>query len=195
MTSNYRLKSRVLKKEDLLKTLNNLKHHLYFDDTFSSSLHLDYWVYLYTNYSKNEIKEGFRVLNNKYKRTKRLRDRIFSFFDKDCLFLTLTFNNKTLKNTSFETRRQYVRKFLKSYSDKYVANVDFGEKYGREHYHAVIQCDHVDHNTWHFGSINFRKINVNSISAYKLSEYVDKLTHHAIKKTCKRYALIYSKKS
>ena len=77
----------------------------------------------------------------------------------------------------------------------YVANVDYGAKNHREHYHAVVMCDNIDHKSWRYGAINFKRINYDADidTINKLSMYVAKLTNHAIKETCKRCYLIYPK--
>lgn len=148
-----------------------------------------------------EIYKGFDLWNEAkklnysyYKRNGRLSSHISSMLKMgDCLFLTLTFTDTVLQKTSSDTRRQYVRKFLKSYSDYYVANIDFGKKNGREHYHAVIFTDKVSNSDWKFGAINFERIVVQEGSNKKLAKYVNKLTNHAIKETCKGNRIIYSK--
>ena len=110
----------------------------------------------------------------------------------ECLFLTLTFTDATLGKTTEDTRRQAVRRYLKSFGVPYVANIDYGKKNGREHYHAVIQTDHVDYAAYTYGAINGERIR--SAEDYvKLSKYVAKLTNHAIKQTNKRQVIIYSK--
>ena len=109
-----------------------------------------------------------------------------------CLFLTLTFTDEVLRKTTENTRRQTIRRYLKSFGFPYVANIDYGKKNGREHYHAVIQTDHVDYSAYTYGAINGEKIH--SAEDYvKLSKYVAKLTNHAIKQTNKRQVIIYSK--
>lgn len=110
------------------------------------------------------------------------------------MFLTLTFNNKTLNNTSSDTRRKYVRRFLKENCVCYVANKDFGGRNGREHYHAVVLVKgQLNYTNWSYGALNGQKIRLNGTSNTKLAKYVSKLTNHAIKKTCKRNVLIYSR--
>ena len=52
-------------------------------------------------------------------------------------FCTLTFGPEILASTTAETRAIYVKRFLKATFGAYVANLDYGGKNGREHYHAV----------------------------------------------------------
>lgn len=112
-----------------------------------------------------------------------------------CVFLTLTFNPKTLSNTNYDTRRKYVRDFLKSQNDYYVANIDFGEKKGREHYHAIICGDNIDYASWKYGTCNGRRIDTDDKSIDCISKYVTRLSNHALKQsTGKAHYLIYGKK-
>ena len=110
----------------------------------------------------------------------------------ECLFLTLTFTDEILGKTTEDTRRQAVRRYLKSFGVPYVANIDYGKKNGREHYHGVIQIPRIDYSAYTYGAINGERIR--SVEDYtKLSKYVAKLTNHAIKQTNKRQVIIYSK--
>ena len=137
--------------------------------------------------------EARRINNASYRRVQRLKRRIASMLKNgECLFLTLTFTDEVLRKTTEDTRRQAVRRYLKSFGFPYVANIDYGKKNGREHYHAVIQTDYVDYSAYTYGAINGEKIH--SAEDYvKLSKYVAKLTNHAIKQTNKRQVIIYSK--
>lgn len=137
--------------------------------------------------------EARRINHASFCRVQRLKKRIASMLDSGpCLFLTLTFTDEVLRKTTEDTRRQFVRRYLKSFGVPYVANIDYGKKNGREHYHAVIQTDHVDYSAYTYGAINGEKIH--SVDDYvKLSKYVAKLTNHAIKQTNKRQVIIYSK--
>ena len=137
--------------------------------------------------------EARRINHASRARVKRLKTRISSMLKSgECLFLPLTFTDEILRKTTENTRRQAVRRYLKSFGFPYVANIDFGKKNGREHYHAVIQTDHVDYSAYTYGAINGEKIH--SAEDYvKLSKYVAKLTNHAIKETNKRQVIIYSK--
>ena len=124
-------------------------------------------------------------------------------YKNDCLFLTFTFRDKTLNNTSAYTRRRYVKYFLNALNVPYVANIDFGKKNEREHYHAVVQIGRVDYSKWKYGAINGIKIRndikydddgvITSESVEKIARYVAKLTNHAIKETTRRSVIMYSR--
>lgn len=137
--------------------------------------------------------EADKINHAHYERTKRLRCRVLSLLERgQCVFLTLTFTDDVLNSTTAQFRRLKVVRFLKEVSDGYVANIDFGEKNGREHYHAIVRSDLVDYSLWSFGSIDGIKIRSNG-DVVPLSKYISKLTNHAIKATTKRNAVIYSR--
>lgn len=144
--------------------------------------------------SNDDWIEANKIVNADYHRREILAKRILEILAcGDSLFLTLTFTDETLANTSPETRRRYVTRFLKEQCDLYVANIDFGKNKGREHYHAVVASGHIDLTPWHkLGAIKAQHIRDNS-NPKKLASYVAKLTNHAIKETCKRSAIIYSR--
>ena len=129
------------------------------------------------------IDDGMRLYENYRKRNQRLRKRISNIIECDSLFLTFTFTDDVLAKTNQDTRQQYVRRFLKSISENYVANIDFGGKFGREHFHAVcIVSEKVDYTSWKYGALNGERVRKNS-SPLALAKYVNKLVYHATKET------------
>jgi hypothetical protein len=152
----------------------------------------------------NKFKEFFgddwliaqRLNASEYKRVKRLKDKMLkSVLSNQAIFLTLTFTNDTLAKTTNLTRRRYVARYLKSQSDYYIANLDFGATNEREHYHAVVVSKKVDYSMWRkLGAINSKRIAPTQTSNIRVSKYVAKLSNHAIKQTATQQRLIYSKK-
>lgn len=164
---------------------------------YSGQLDFDTALYERNFLSENQPEEWLeakRCSNNDYHRVTRLQSRIAYFLSRgSCLFLTLTFSDETLSKTSEKTRRVYVTRYLKSVCKYYVANVDYGAKNGREHYHALVVADKIDYTGWHqYGAINGKKI-AGCSEPKKLARYISKLTNHAIKATNKRCVIIYSK--
>jgi hypothetical protein len=161
----------------------------YPDDT------LDIWYNsLADRFGFLSILEAMRLNNARYHRVGRLKRRVASIISYRSFFLTLTFTNVTLLSTSAETRRRYVARYLKSISQDYVANVDYGERNHREHYHAIVRCDEIDYKLWKYGNLDFELITFEDETAIdRLSKYIAKLTNHAIKETAKRGHLIYPK--
>ena len=208
---DYKFKSYVLKEHsDLIKRYKRAQlvqycNDLYINDGVITKTFLsdnketlnDIEFDCIINNRIKELNEVEKICNASIQRTKRLRSRIENMLlSGSCLFLTLTFNDNTLDSTSADTRRQYVRKYLKSFNCSYVANIDFGAKNHREHYHAVVNLDSIDLSLWRsYGNINVQKVRNNSIDLNKkrLSKYICKLSNHAIKETTKRSCLIYSR--
>jgi len=131
----------------------------------------------------------------RYKRKQRVSERIGSYIRiGHCVFLTLTFNNETLSNTSVETRRKYVRRFLKKNCVAYVANIDFGGKNGREHYHALVVGDKIDYREWQKnGAVHGERVRSTNNDVERTCKYVAKLSNHALKTDGKAPRLIYSR--
>ena len=128
-----------------------------------------------------------QLSNNRFKRIARLRARIRSLLTYgNAYFVTLTFSDVCFKTTSAKTRRTYVTRFLKSLSNNvnYVSNVDYGEKNGREHYHAIVNslpCRSLG--AWWYnycGLYHVEKIRPTS-SERVLALYVDKFKLHNMK--------------
>ena len=202
---DYEFKAKVISsglcqiEKKISKTLyvNNIKELYGIDiensNTYSNEMCHQLIQYYMENFP-NELLEAQKINHATYQRVKRLKDRIAELLNKPCLFLTLTFTTEKLENTSADTRRQKVRRFLSSFDCPFVANKDFGAKNGREHYHAVIQIEHIDYSLWTYGAIKGLKVRLDENSTKeRLAKYVAKLTNHAIKETTKRSVLIYSR--
>lgn len=131
-----------------------------------------------------------------YCRKQRIQERIgFSVGLGHCFFLTLTFTDEVLASTSAATRRRYVSRFLKSTCPFYVANLDYGGKRGREHYHAVVMADRVNYKAWHkYGAIRGDRVHSSNADEARVCEYLSKLTNHSLKASCgKLPRIIYSR--
>lgn len=230
MATNYKFKSDVL-QSGLPQRVNQIEKVFYARmllETTGEIIHttLDYdtaqkeWCFLLQNYP-NELKEAQRINSARYKRVSRLRSYISRLLRESntVIFVTLTFSDETLSKTSEDTRRQKVRRYLSQFSDNYVANKDFGGQKGREHYHAVIDCE-IDLEQWkknghilaeYVKAPNDVKTAKKPPKRYKdlpldeqrrlmsiddekrLSKYIAKLTNHAIKETCKGSHIIYGR--
>ena len=173
-------------------------------DLESREIILDNAREVLNNYSFEELEEAYRVNHASYARVKRLNDRVLTMLNNsNCIFLTLTFRDDVLANTSEETRRRYITRFLKEQCQCYVANIDFGRKNEREHYHAIVipKNDNIDGAFYreNYGSIDFERIrnkkNENDFvsTSKRLAKYVAKLVNHAIKETVRQNRVIYSR--
>lgn len=124
--------------------------------------------------------DKFEYAFKRYISISRKRQRIKKFIgkllEKDCLFLTLTFDEEHINMV--DKRRKIVR-FLGSLNCNYIGNVDYGADNGRIHYHVIVQCDHIDFSKYKYGAINGKIIVNKDINALK--KYIVKLTNHAVK--------------
>lgn len=138
------------------------------------------------------------LINARRKKKERVKKKITHLVGEgSSLFLTLTFRDNVFQKTSKETRRTYVRRYLKQYSDNYIANIDYGDENGREHYHAVVDgIRDLNFNDWYksYGAIKMRHIKTKEQQADIISSYITKLTNHTIKNSTNNERLIYSRK-
>lgn len=194
---DYAYKAKIL-KTDLCKRINKIDKMTYLNslDGVIQDYDLDSAYFdLLNEYDYKDIKEARKINKATYQRIKRLKDKITQYIEeKPCIWATLTFSDEVLANTNPETRRQYVRRFLKSHSACYLANIDYGSKNEREHYHALMVVDKVPRGSWSYGFDKYKRVRVNQkSSAVRISKYISKLTNHAIKETTKSCYIIYSR--
>lgn len=201
--ANYELKAHVLNDySEVLKLQREHSRLVYLDTYTDVKIDAEYKEtvnemvsYFFEDENALQIwREAERINLAYYARVKRLKDRISSMLREGrCYFLTLTFSDATLERVSAKTRRRYVTYFLKSLSDTYVANIDFGSQNQREHYHAVVMADGVDMSAWDcFGFSKAQKI-ASEDDFTPLAKYISKLTNHAVKATTNGCRAIYSK--
>lgn len=136
------------------------------------------------------------VNQSRYKRVQRIKKKVEEIvLSGSAIFVTLTFTDIVLKATSEETRKKYIKRYLKENSLIYVANKDFGATNGREHYHAIVSSPtKLDLSRWsNYGAINVKRVRSSTKDLVKVSKYVGKLTNHAIKETATNQRLIYSR--
>lgn len=139
--------------------------------------------------------EAEKAAHADFTRNTRLSHRIRDLISMgNAIFLTLTFRDDVLEKTNEETRRRYVTRFLKEECKYYIANIDYGTLHDREHYHAVCVpwCCDVSFGSWRFGFAFASRIHAEHDSL-RIAKYCTKLCNHAIKSTCKRAAVIYSR--
>jgi len=161
-------------------------------------------VNYFTKYQLKQAQEEdlgleFRLYKGNERRRERIKTRITRMLATNkALFLTLTFSDKMFaRNCSTETRRRYIARFLKSECSEYLANIDFGSKNQREHYHAVVvPKTAIDFSKYHkiFDScIKAEKIRIDDNSVKYVSTYINKLTNHALKENGFYKRLIFSR--
>lgn len=94
-----------------------------------------------------------------------------------------------------------LKRLLKNNFDMYIINVDYGSLNDRLHFHCVLSDTIKDLSKWSkdmalwgIGAINCEKIRVNNKTAlFKINNYLNKLSNHALKDTTKQTKLIYSR--
>ena len=121
----------------------------------------------------------------------RLRKRYQSWKNQGYLvhFVTFTFSNDFI-NLKDSVKRKYFTRYMRDKCIDYFANVDFGEKNGRIHFHlcgvfknsneftksVVDKYGHQHYNNdWSYGFSDIQ------VSNSENTEYMDKLVNHAIK--------------
>lgn len=99
-------------------------------------------------------------------------------------FVTLTFDDETMNNTTEKTRHYYASHWLNENTRDYLANIDYGKKNGREHYHAVAAMKD-GYKPWKHGFSKVRNIKHDKAgnTTGKLSGYILKLVNHGTKVT------------
>lgn len=201
---DYALKAKVLSEhEDILKLQRKLSLMNFLDtytdevidDNCKEAVYDAVSVFFEDDEKLKLWREAERINLAYYARVRRLKDYIASMLlDGTCYFLTLTFTDSVLAKTSAQTRRKYVTLFLKTLSDTYCANIDFGSENGREHYHAVVMADSVVMSRWDsYGFSNAKKIR-SEADYTPIAKYVSKLANHAVKATTRGSKAIYSRK-
>lgn len=199
MFNNNNLTKQYVFESGYLKIYVSYQHYLYFMyknlNNEIDEIPLDYlpfadFIYYIENFPLlAEI--AYKMYNSRRCKVRRLRKRLalmFQYSEKEnFLFLTFTFNEFSLNRLSKNTRRTYVRRFCTDLNCSYVANIDFGEKYEREHYHAVVATDFVNALDWSkYGWLHFENI-ANIQNDYRaIGAYIDKLANHATKDTADR---------
>lgn len=178
----------------LVKQVNNARYKSYRDNDRSLLCELE------DNVGFEVVDVCKKVINAQCYRVKRCKVKIAGIvFDGLAYFLTLTFEDSVLANTTPQTRRRYVARMLKKYCAKYVANIDFGKENGREHYHAIVELDDFEglKKAWanKCGFIDLRKVGVDDKDLKKTAKYINKLNAHCFKDTTHMHRVIYSRKT
>lgn len=90
-------------------------------------------------YPSELLQVARNIVSSQNQRYKRAFDRTSEYIKAgEGVFLTFTFTDKAL-TTDEKTRRVYVSRTLRDLSREYIANIDYGTKSEREHYHAIFR--------------------------------------------------------
>ena len=198
--SKYEFKN-ILSNFDVLLHVAK-KFHKYNTLSFNNSLDYENGIryndvvnlYNYYFYGRSWLyKECLKIINSSYKKQTRVTNKILSMLAHGkCYFLTMTFDDYILNNSTKIQRKEYVKKWLKNNYDSGVANIDFGNEKvyydrrnnkristKREHYHAVVlsKKDYVvDYNSWCKYDIVNSSGEITSKNCYFNAEYIPCVT-------------------
>lgn len=107
----------------------------------------------------------------------------------------MTFTNEVLEVTSNRTRQRYVTWFLKDHTIHYIANIDFGAKNNREHYHFIALVDgKINCKDWKYGSSKFKFVPIEKTNLKRTKNYLLKLNNHSYKSSTKQQRIIRDRK-
>lgn len=169
----------------------NFKAMSYLRFSYRDDSYLDKFIDEYGEDTYKAIRRFKGNTNNKRKRMMK-KTKVMLCDDLPLIFGTLTFRNDVLLKTTKETRRRYVARFLKANSMHYVANIDYGKKKGREHYHFLATFEDVK-KLWKYGYYKFEFVYADEEDLLKCNKYILKPINHALKETTKKERLIYSR--
>lgn len=195
--NKYAFQSEILDKNipSLIKTMQKREYQYVVRD-LPVDFNMRNW--LAEQFGCCQVLEAYRMNENYKKRIQRLKSKITELFyfneSKNLYFLTFTFTDECLNKTDDLKRRRYVREWLNDNTTNFVANIDFGEEKGREHYHALVNADYIDISSWlKHGAMNYELVKINIKSIDKIAKYINKFLNHAIKETTKRQHIIYKR--
>lgn len=191
--------SKALKDNGIRKIALKRREYLKKDIDFETGETDIYTKYQLKMAEVDHLGLEFRLYKSNERRKQRIKDRITRMLEtKKALFLTLTFSDKLFdRDITPETRRTYIRRFLKEQCEEYLANIDFGSQNGREHYHAVVvpktTIDFKRYKDIFDSNINARHIRIDETSIKLVGRYINKLTNHALKENGYYQRLIFSR--
>lgn len=147
------------------------------------------------------INECFKIYNANRQRKKNNWNEILkwvyviqktkTFKDYRIVFGTLTFDNKTLTRTCERTRTRYVSEFLSKQTLHYVANIDYGNKNDREHYHFLAMIkDNIDMLKWKYGGNKILQVPLSRKDIKATKNYLFKLNNHSYKESTRQKRII-----
>ena len=152
----------------------------------------------YFNLDEETLTECERIRNAKNKQRQKIEDHIKFLFELqncDLYFATFNFNDEALTKKE-DTRKQLIRRLLNKVCEDYILNIDYGEKKGREHYHAIVairkknETKHLNEfghlkleelDSYNYGNYDLEEIKTDDLDKVRLARYITKLTMHSVK--------------
>lgn len=189
-----------------------MKHHLIISGVYDNFLEIKRTLYLSAEDSNDknlylpfmdidQVNECFKIYNanRQRKRNNWLEickwiyaiQKIPQFNNSMLIFGTLNFNDETLFNTNETTRKKYVERYLKDQTLHYIANIDYGAKKGREHYHFIALVNKkIDGTKWKCGGSKLLKVKMTKKDLKRTKNYLLKLNNHSYKSSTKLKRII-----
>lgn len=174
-------------------------------------------------YDAKKLGLANRLALSEKRRKKVLNKKVNTYSNVDnCFFITLTFKDEFFIGKSKDTIRTYIRRYLKENCSNYVANEDYGEKHDRLHFHCVcnlkstkiltdfgfhqyknhlLYCANLKNYDFGFSVVEKVKKATQELASdipnnhLALSNYINKLTNHALKNIGRPPRIIYSRKT
>lgn len=155
----------------------------------------------YCNFDKIELRECFRIYNANHQRKKNGFNELCKWMfaiqntqtykDFEIVFGTLTFKDKVLDSTSARTRARYITKFLSNQTYHYMANIDFGNKNNREHYHFIAMIEKkMNLSKWKYGGNKVEVVPTTSQDIASVKNYLMKLNNHSYKESTRQQRIL-----
>ena len=144
-------------------------------------------------------KEYERILKSRYMKVSRVKKRlIYLLCNYEYIwFCTFTFKDSYI-NKCDRTKKDLIKYVINDYDFKYILNIDYGKKTEREHYHCIIATnnslnlnDYIQKN-YNGGHCLALRCNSSADDIKRLTKYINKLSNHCVKSTCKRQRIIYN---
>ena len=148
---------------------------------------------------------------NEQRRKRRVYNKIKNALNNNnfkCLFLTMTFKDSILNNTSAKSRERYIKDYLNKETAFYILNKDYGKTTQREHYHAFIIVSYLNvkdvekHLKQYVYRLNFYAYKYGNIKAdfiasrYKTKDkaIIERVSNHFFKDSTNKSRIIASRK-
>lgn len=139
------------------------------------------------------VRASHSLQSGRWDKQHRLKERIERMLGEGyTTFVTLTWNDDALATNKASTRKAFVRQALNVASRYFVANIDFGKRTAREHYHAVcldLDCEEIKRIWKPFGFLKIERVIPSTEGSLAL--YIDKLCNHALKESAGWQRLMY----
>ena len=136
----------------------------------------------YMEYEKeyNRIKERRKKGIQRYK---KYATKMFEYYF-ELYWCTFTISEEWIGKKTKEEFKKELQKWLKKNAKDYIANIDFGEKNERLHFHAIVASKE-NYFTWKYGHLFVKEINIRK-GTEAIARYANRFANHATKSTAQK---------